>query len=323
MHPHDKKLYDELLRILPTNGGIIEFLRTFDFNSYHFAGEKLKDLQNLSVLWNGAEYEFVDEELKELLKILKVKTKKFLLNVFGNVYPAEAQGFYKVLREFDNGAKNEKYGEIVAELHNDANELVKAREDVINKYLEKSNKQQPFYKSLQSWAAIFTIGVPILMFAFWLGGHWNDTNSEKTNNLKIQTENDKQKISELNSTISDLKTAITKLENSNYLLKISNKKLEDANFILNKQVNELGAELTKLSNNQEYLTNLSINLSAYISEYNKISAYDVDTGGHYSTALEKEGYYDKVRKANKLREIIFGIAKELDLKELQKIFAPR
>jgi len=139
MCPHDKKLYENLLNILPTNSGSIEFLRTFDFKSYHFASDTLNDLERFHYLWNGVEYNFVDDELNELLNQLKDKTKKFLLNVDMNVYPAEAYGFKKVLREFNNGERNEEYNKIIEELHNDSGEIIKAREEIIKLFIEKDN----------------------------------------------------------------------------------------------------------------------------------------------------------------------------------------
>lgn len=73
----DKELFQEFLRVLPSNGSI-EFIKTYNMAGFAFDGRKLDDLKRFVYEWNDAEHKFYDTKLEKKRKNLLELTDRYL-----------------------------------------------------------------------------------------------------------------------------------------------------------------------------------------------------------------------------------------------------
>ena len=81
----DKKLFEDFLNQLPSSGSI-EFLKNHSFENI-FNLDELEQVRKIYHTWNGAEYEFLDDNIEALRKDLFNKIEKFIYESSMKTYP--------------------------------------------------------------------------------------------------------------------------------------------------------------------------------------------------------------------------------------------
>jgi hypothetical protein len=119
----DRKLFQKLQTLLPSNGSIKYFREASLANKVH--EEHLKPLEIFSNEWSGPEHEFLDPNLQAKLKLFHERTNIFL-DFIGQYTVSDDRN--RQVMSIDN--LHGKYKEKVEESNRKANEMVKAHEDL-------------------------------------------------------------------------------------------------------------------------------------------------------------------------------------------------
>ena len=105
-HSNDKRLFTELLEVLPSKT-IIEFLKQHDF-LVDFQLDDLNPVRTFHIEWDNAEHEFLDEELENIRKAL-MDAAIDLRNKISK-YTSPNQGGFQAVRS-DRLKHNERHEE--------------------------------------------------------------------------------------------------------------------------------------------------------------------------------------------------------------------
>lgn len=127
-HP-DKELFQEFLRVLPSNDSI-EFIRTFNMAGFSFDRRKLDDLKEFAYEWDDAEHEFHDKQLETKRKKLLKLIQKYLNYIAMHTFHTEYRYLYSVPLEWEY-QKPELFNQIVGDLHRFAEEIVSTHQDLV------------------------------------------------------------------------------------------------------------------------------------------------------------------------------------------------
>lgn len=317
MNKHDIKIYEEFILVLPTNGSI-NFISTHNMSD-HFHIDKMKDLGNFHYKWKGKDKSFSDKELDKSLSLLKKNIAVFLSNIAINTFPTGSDGYFSINSDLEI-ANPKLFNEVLDKLHQSANNVCTSRDELIMLYKDKIGKSCISDCQISLWAIGFKDwknGLAVVSSALVIAGI-----GFSSSNIEILREY--ARLPSIRKLQEEIKSF--EIDNKNLNKMISNytareQALEEENQSLQDELKKYVVNNTKNAERDKYLQSLSEKLPEYISDYNKISEYDKEIG-IYSYAEGKLDHYDKVRNAKRLREVIYSVALELNLKDIQKAFAP-
>jgi predicted nucleotide-binding protein len=125
----DRKLFNELKEVLPSNRSI-RFIRDFIMGSSSFDIKSLDDLHKFMLDWNDVEHEFLDKELEEKRSCLYSLIEEYIAIIAVNTFPT-ADGARRSIPSEWVHEQNDRYVRVVNQLHNKAEEVVKAHQDLM------------------------------------------------------------------------------------------------------------------------------------------------------------------------------------------------
>ncbi|MEZ8146967.1 hypothetical protein [Enterovibrio norvegicus] len=90
----DTVLFDEFIRLLPSNSETVYFLKEHDLgDSFHY--DKLKGIDEFISDWNDAEHEFINKDLEELRITLLKKMKVFRAKLSSTIQ-SKGDGWFSI-----------------------------------------------------------------------------------------------------------------------------------------------------------------------------------------------------------------------------------
>jgi len=127
---HDKKILDELLKIMPGDR-TIQFIREKDFRGSFFL-DQLDDLDDLFIQKNRKEFMFIDKELEKKRQKLVEISDEFNVFLAKSSFPKDFQGRRMNQIPQENEFKNpEKYHATIHKVHQLADEVCKIYDDLV------------------------------------------------------------------------------------------------------------------------------------------------------------------------------------------------
>jgi hypothetical protein len=120
---HDKKLYDELISLLPTSG-VIEFLDKNNMAGFSFLDSHLDPLRTFYYEWNRADKEFIHEELENLRKDIWKKADTYLEIIATQTFSSDRLSERRSVPEEWEFEQPERFAKVVKSLHTLAGEIV-------------------------------------------------------------------------------------------------------------------------------------------------------------------------------------------------------
>lgn len=130
----DRELFKEFLEVLPSSGSI-DFIDTMNMAGFSFDSERLDDLREFYYNWDNAEHEFMDEELEAKRERLHELIGDYTSLISGNTFPTDG-GRQTVPPEWER-EQPERFAKVVNELHEKAEEVVEAHQDLVRTGREK------------------------------------------------------------------------------------------------------------------------------------------------------------------------------------------
>ena len=95
----DKKIFSDLLQVVPSNGSI-KFLRTYDFGS-SFGERRLEDIEAFLYDRSGPDHEFLDFELEAVRRKFRETCRTLLYAVATQTSPANNPNRQAIPRELE------------------------------------------------------------------------------------------------------------------------------------------------------------------------------------------------------------------------------
>jgi hypothetical protein len=128
---HDKKLLEELTKLL-TSDGVIGFLDHTNMGGFSFQLAALDPLREFYYEWNKPEHEFINPELEALRKALWEKADAYTDIIAFETFPTHNLGRNTVPEEWED-EQPERFHRVVKTLHSLASEIVALHADLVRK----------------------------------------------------------------------------------------------------------------------------------------------------------------------------------------------
>ena len=119
---HDRKLFDELLKLLSSDG-VIGFVDRTNMAGFPFPLAALDPLHQFYHEWNSPEREFITPEIEEAKKTLREKVQEYLTAIAYKTFPTAQTGWNEVPADWEED-QPERFAQSVKQLHTLAGELV-------------------------------------------------------------------------------------------------------------------------------------------------------------------------------------------------------
>jgi hypothetical protein len=126
---HDKKLFDELTALLPSDG-VIRFLRQQNMAGWIFPSAELDPLSECNDRWNAPERRFITPELEAARQALWSKVRDYLRVIAIETFSANTPGWRWVPPEWED-EQPERFQRTVKNLHALADEIVNLHADLV------------------------------------------------------------------------------------------------------------------------------------------------------------------------------------------------
>lgn len=130
----DRELFKEFLEVLPSSGSI-DFIDQKNMAGFSFDSEKLDDLRDFYYDWDDAEHEFMDDELEAKRERLHELVADYTSLIAGKTFPTDS-GHQTVPPEWEY-EQPERFAKVVNELHEKADAVVEAHQDLVRTGREK------------------------------------------------------------------------------------------------------------------------------------------------------------------------------------------
>ena len=126
----DEAIYNELVKLLPSNG-VIKFLDTNNFAGFPFQMSKLDPLYEFVTDWNDAEHEFLDETLEKLRTQLWEKAREYCSDISTNTWVCDSNlTLSSVPQEWEIDSP-ERFFSVVDSLHSQAKKIVETHQELV------------------------------------------------------------------------------------------------------------------------------------------------------------------------------------------------
>ena len=126
---HDKKLFEKIIEILPSNSPSIMLVKEKTLNMFH--SDELNDFIKVMNELNGSEYSFFDVELEDERKKLYMLINKFINDISMKTYSHHNNASYKCVPPEWESTKPELYKDTLDILHIKATELFKVYDEFV------------------------------------------------------------------------------------------------------------------------------------------------------------------------------------------------
>lgn len=127
---HDQRLYDELIRLLPSNG-VITFLDQTNMAGFSFPSGELDPLREFHDECRQPDREFINPRLEAIRQTLCKKVDRYLRLIMTETFPVErANGRISVPAEWED-ERPVQFKEVVNTLHSLAGEIVETHRDLV------------------------------------------------------------------------------------------------------------------------------------------------------------------------------------------------
>ncbi|MEY9185782.1 hypothetical protein ABIG06_007337 [Bradyrhizobium sp. USDA 326] len=126
---HDKKLFDELIALLSSDG-VIGFIDRFNMAGWLFQDSELDPLSEFHARWSAPERQFITPELEAARKALWSKARDYLRVIAIETFPANTPGWRSVPEEWED-EQPERFRRVVKELHTLAGEIVQLHAELV------------------------------------------------------------------------------------------------------------------------------------------------------------------------------------------------
>jgi hypothetical protein len=121
VHPHDKILFDKLLRMLPAND-VIEWIRQNNFAGFSFDRSRLDPIRVFVNEWDNPEHEFIDVDIEHARTQLFESLENFMSTIATETFAMD-NGSQSVPPDWERNDA-ERFKEVVSRLHGQAQEIV-------------------------------------------------------------------------------------------------------------------------------------------------------------------------------------------------------
>jgi hypothetical protein len=127
---HDKKLFDELISLLSSDG-VIGFIDRHNMAGWLFEDAQLAPLSEFHARWNAPERRFVTPELEAARQALWSRAGDYLSVIAIETFPANTPGWRSVPSEWEE-EQPERFDRVVKKLHALAGEIVDLHANLVH-----------------------------------------------------------------------------------------------------------------------------------------------------------------------------------------------
>jgi hypothetical protein len=127
---HDKKLFDELIALLSSDG-VIGFIDRQNMAGWLFESAQLDPLGEFHARWNAPERKFITPELEAARQALWSKAREYLIAIASETFPGNTPGWLWVPPEWEE-EQPERFNRAVKKLHKLADQIVKLHAELVS-----------------------------------------------------------------------------------------------------------------------------------------------------------------------------------------------